>query len=367
MIARRPRSHQLRDTYTYPGGPTRCFEKKYQYGGVVVAGLTCFALIVACARDVVAPQHMNTGDAQQFSAQLDSATLAAAPTDETSVRDLAPQKKRSSARKKVPRTSVRSIEDGTGVANEAFGLEVQDNYGIETVTFHMDATASHIDKVYIYNEGNSIYHAELTWTADPNGDYISGITQTMYYNNSPTTQTRYVCNGDRFCDFNEMRIPIGRQIHAAIASKVFGRGTRLRAASASLFQSEHCDQSAISAFGSFIQAAAQAAVAGAAQAVPPAPPANLSHALDCPEYQMRQPVHDAAEFWKTVGAMGVFVAVRSYQSATEIWDSLDRPASVGAPQLPYTDMFGRDATSCETVLGRLACQSITQKMGTNTQ
>jgi len=346
----------------------RYSEKKYQSLGLVVTSIGCVALIVACARDLVAPQQVDPGDTQQLYALPDSGAVAAASRpDVTSIRDSRPANAKSSPSKKLPPGLKRSVEDGTGVANEAFGLEVRDYYGTEVVAYHMDASASHIDKLYIYHEGESIYHAELTWTPDPSGDYISGVTQTMYYNNVPTAQTRYTCNGDRFCEVNQMRLPIGRRIHAAIAAKGFASVPNFTSAPSSLLQGSPCDAAAVSAFAGLIQNIAGIYVSYQNQSSPPPPSANLAHSLDCPASLAREQVNIAADFWKSAAATAYFTAIKSYQSATEIWDELNRPASVGATPLPYDNMFTRDATSCETVLGHLACESITQKMAPNTQ
>lgn len=334
-------------------------EKKYQFLWPIPAVIGSFALVVACAHDLIGPQADRSADVQPANSVTDTARIPAEADVISSRNSGGEHSSRSGIRMLTPHAR-HTVEDGTGTADEVYGFDTQDDYGTEGATFHMDPTGTHIDKIWLYHDGEEMYHADLGWSQDATGEYISTITQAMYYEGIRGPQTTNTC-GERVCEWREMRMPIGQRLHALMTARFPFLEVGL-ARDPSFPQGYSCDSQAQSEISQWVGFTAQTYIAYRNQAPPPLPPTGFTHMANCLSYLGSQRVEDAA---RVIRGFEATILINSWQVGQRIWDRLNRPASAGYYPIgggSGESMFTRDATSCEVILGRRACISMEQKM-----
>jgi hypothetical protein len=159
-------------------------------------------------------------------------------------------------------------------------------------------------------------------------------------------------------------------IESAINAKLAGAGFWGARAMARQ-QGTVCDAQGLRGLKALVGGIVGAAIAGGSGASAPVPPGDLSHSMDCIADLGNHEEAAATRIWNETLHQAQIDAgfyVNAWLSLRQTWDKLNRPASTGATPLPYYDnMFTRDATSCETVLGHAACDSIERKMAGGTQ
>lgn len=323
--------------------------------GVVTAGAAL--IVAACTQDVRNPVAPTTNPPLSI---VDAATTRVAqPVAEARV-----AKPRNLRR--APNTVHFDLEPNP--AGQIYAVDFQVDGEQRVVEARIDPTGQFIEKVSYYADGERYYGADLQWSVDDQGPYISAISQSYFTSSeqqgagnsmSYTRAQGWVENGR----WEPMQTPLG-----SIASDfVMKSVAEHRASSPSLrvsFQSgTACTPQAVSGLYNIITIILNGRRGGSG--TPPAPPSSMPAAFSCLKEMGIRTVETAWEleqpFYNAAITIGVSIAMKAVVKSQKIWDSLRRPFSAGGGTGDGGDVWLKTAGNCNATIG-YACSSLTAYM-----